>query len=202
MRIYFENKSFDFRPEPEEAVEKSFVAVDVADLEPAKLLEKIGNDKYLRVVCADPQASFDAFCSRFPIIRAAGGLVENDEGGVLIITRKGWPDLPKGHSEEGETAEEAAVREVCEETGLQEVDIVAPLCVTNHFYNTYGRWEIKRTSWFLMHAGGETPCLTPQTDEQISAAEWLRGRRLWQAVDNSYSTIKEVFEKFLEIKIQ
>ena len=118
---------------------------------------------------------------------AAGGVVENSEGEVLMIRRKGWCDLPKGHIEQGETPREAAAREIEEETGLHEVDIVEPLCTTNHFHHAYGRWEIKRTAWFTAFAAGDNPELLPEADEQITSAEWLRGRRLWNSVAESYT---------------
>ncbi len=67
--------------------------------------------------------------------RAAGGVVLDEAGRVLLIertvTREGQPfhevRLPKGHVEAGETDEQAAVREVCEETGYCALAIVADL---------------------------------------------------------------------------
>ena len=59
------------------------------------------------------------------VIRAAGGVVyRTDQSGetqFAIIHRPAYDDwtLPKGKLDGGETAEEAAVREVEEETGLQ-----------------------------------------------------------------------------------
>jgi ADP-ribose pyrophosphatase YjhB (NUDIX family) len=168
---------------------------------PEELLEAIGKGHKLYLVAENAEECFERFCSQMPIVRAAGGVVENDNGDVLIMTRKGWRDLPKGHIDEGESPEEAAIREVQEETGLQEVFIVTPLCPTYHFHNAYGRWEIKQTEWYLMHAPGESPAVYPEAEEAITAVEWLRGRRLWRAVDESYSTIKVVFEMFLKYKV-
>jgi ADP-ribose pyrophosphatase YjhB (NUDIX family) len=51
------------------------------------------------------------------IVMAAGGLVENEHGEILLIYRKKHWDLPKGKLDAGETLEECAVREVEEETG-------------------------------------------------------------------------------------
>lgn len=209
MTIFFENKFFRFLSEPiaEPSEEGAFSSAEpyyVAEGEevtPTKLLDKIGTHKSLTIISRSPQQTLDAFCASMPVVRAAGGLVENSAGEVLMITRKGWPDLPKGHIDEGETPEQAAVREVQEETGLQEVSIVAPLCTTRHFHNAYGRWEIKQTEWYLMYAEGESPAVEPQAEENITAVEWLRARRLWNAVGRSYSTIKVVFENFLKYKI-
>lgn len=211
MRLFFENKFFFFISEADFAEVSKATAEhpDAPNLKiegesvptPETLLEAIGSARKLYVVAENKEKCFAQFCAEMPIVRAAGGLVENDGGDILIMTRKGWRDLPKGHIDEGESAEEAAVREVQEETGLLDVEIVAPLCSTYHFHNAYGRWEIKETVWFLMHAVGENPAIYPEEGESITAVEWLRGRRLWQAVEDSYSTIRVVFEKFLEYKV-
>ncbi|MBQ8272547.1 MAG: NUDIX domain-containing protein [Tidjanibacter sp.] len=211
MRLFFENKFFDFLSEAD------YVEVSTPSCEsrntpilhigqdevptPEELLAAVGDNRSLVILAPDGEAAGERFCAQMPIVRAAGGLVENEKGDILIITRKGWRDLPKGHIDEGESAEEAALREVQEETGLQEAEIVAPLCTTRHFHCAYGRWEVKQTEWFLMFAPGEEPALSPEEGESISAAEWLGGRRLWQAVDESYSTIKVVFEEFLKYKV-
>lgn len=211
MRIFFENKFFFFLSEADyRAVSQSDCGEETAPMlhieagvtpSPEELLESIGSHHSLTIVAPDAEECLVRFVAQMPVVRAAGGLVESDAGDVLMITRKGWRDLPKGHIDAGESPEEAAIREVQEETGLQEVDIVAPLCTTRHFHRAYGRWEVKQTEWYLMHAPGEEPALTPEEGESITAAEWLRARRLWQAVEESYSTIKEVFEEFLKFKV-
>ena len=211
MRIFFENKFFIFLSEADyRAVSSSVYGEESGPMcnigegktpTPEELLERVGTHHRLTIVAPDAEECFERFVTQMPIVRAAGGLVESDAGDVLVITRKGWRDLPKGHIDEGEEPEEAAIREVQEETGLQEVEIIAPLCTTRHFHRAYGHWEVKQTEWYLMHAPGEEPVLYPEEGESISAAEWLRGRRLWQAVEESYSTIKIVFEEFLKYKV-
>lgn len=211
MRLFYENKFFNFISEADYRAVSSLSEGDAVGPilhigaekvpSPEELLAAIGEAHSLIIIAHDKEEALKAFCEQMPIVRAAGGVVENDLGDVLMMTRKGWRDLPKGHIDEGESAEEAAVREVMEECGLQAVEIVAPLCTTRHFHRAYGRWEIKQTEWFLMYAAGENPTLTPEADEGITSAEWLRARRLWQAVGESYSTIKEVFEEFLKIKV-
>ena len=63
--------------------------------------------------------------------QAAGGIVLDSTGRVLLIQRTvdGQHEirLPKGHIDPGETAEAAARREVCEETGYCDLDLLADL---------------------------------------------------------------------------
>ncbi|MCX7671892.1 MAG: NUDIX domain-containing protein [Anaerolineae bacterium] len=67
--------------------------------------------------------------------RAAGGVVLDEHDRVLLIERVVWREgrqvhevrLPKGHVEPGETDEQAALREVCEETGYCGLRIIADL---------------------------------------------------------------------------
>jgi len=57
--------------------------------------------------------------------------------------------LPKGKIDKGETTSEAAVREVREETGLKNIEIIGQLPDTFHIYNQKGKWLLKKTYWFL-----------------------------------------------------
>ncbi len=92
---------------------------------------------------------------------SAGGVVYRHQGGDTEVTlaarrtRRGelvW-GLPKGGIDEGETAEEAAIREVREETGL-EAEIEAPLGVIRYFYVWEGVRVRKAVRFFLMRATG------------------------------------------------
>lgn len=76
--------------------------------------------------------------------RSAGGVVVNTDGMVLVINqnRNSW-SLPKGHLEEGEDEEAAARREVREESGVKELELVRPL-------GSYERFRIGKN-------GGEEP---------------------------------------------
>jgi hypothetical protein len=68
-----------------------------------------------------------AFFSQFTNISAAGGLVLNEKNQYLMIFRREKWDLPKGKAEKNESVEETAVREVCEETGLENIELVDKL---------------------------------------------------------------------------
>lgn len=73
----------------------------------------------------------DAFEGLAPEVGIATVIVENDEGEILFIkhseTGRYW-ELPSGHIEEGENPENAARREVREETGYL-LDEVMPICL-------------------------------------------------------------------------
>ncbi len=90
--------------------------------------------------------------------QAAGGIVEDREGRVLLlerrVTRQESPShelrLPKGHIEKGETPVQAALREVCEESGYCQMEVVADLG-TGITEFTLGERAVRRQEhYFLM----------------------------------------------------
>ena len=97
---------------------------------------------------------------------AAGGVVVIDNQ-FVAIERNGIPDLPKGHIEKGESPEVAAIREVEEETGITDLDIIKELPATWHCYLLNNQWTIKKTSWYLMKTNSGMKNI-PQTEEGIS----------------------------------
>ncbi|MDT0262261.1 NUDIX hydrolase [Jatrophihabitans lederbergiae] len=104
---------------------------------------------------------------------SAGGLVLDMSGpeplGALIgrLNRRGrllW-SLPKGHVETGETFEQAAIREVAEETGIHG-DIIGTLGTIDFWFVVEGRRVHKTVHHFLLRAaGGEL------SDEDVEVAE-------------------------------
>ena len=106
-------------------------------------------------------------------IIAAGGLVTNPQGEILWIFRRGFWDLPKGKLDEGETIQTCAVREVQEETGIQNIQLHELLKFTNHIYfDKYLEEEVvKRTYWFHMTIAKAQNGI-PQTTEDIEKIEW------------------------------
>ncbi len=128
-------------------------------------------------------------------IIAAGGLVFNEEAHLLLIFRRGKWDLPKGKADEGETIEATAMREVMEETGLQQLQLIKSAGTTLHTY--FDQWlqedVIKKTYWFVMHADGSQK-LIPQTEEDIEEIIWADADRIKTCMHNSYSNIVEIIE--------
>ena len=97
---------------------------------------------------------------------AAGGVVVIDNQ-FVAIERNGIPDLPKGHIEKGETPEMAAMREVEEETGISNLEIIENLPSTWHCYMLDNQWVMKKTSWFLMKTKSGMRNI-PQTEEGVT----------------------------------
>lgn len=127
-------------------------------------------------------------------IIAAGGLVKNSNGEFLFIFRRGKWDLPKGKVDEGEKIDEAALREVQEECGIADVEIIRPLTKTHHNYELNGEKILKETHWFLMKTNGSEK-LIPQKEEDITEAIWADEKKLKNILENTYETIRDVFHQ-------
>ena len=130
-----------------------------------------------------------------PIILAGGGVVTNEHGDLLLIFSRGKWDLPKGKLDKGETIEACALREVTEETGVQNLTLGKLVIVTQHaYFDVYQNKEvIKESHWFRMTVSG-VPSLIPQTEEDITAIEWTKPSAIASRLQESYETIKTVIE--------
>ena len=77
---------------------------------------------------------------------------------------------PKGKFK-NEIINEAAIREVIEETGVKNLRIKKPLPTTYHVYKANKKFKLKKTYWFLMETS-YTGNLVPQIEENIDLAIW------------------------------
>lgn len=132
--------------------------------------------------------------SKLPVHKAAGGLVYNKKNEVLFIFRNGKWDLPKGGLEKGETNEIAAIREVQEETGIDNLIITDKLQKTYHIFKRNGRYKLKVTQWYEMRSSSVQQ-LIPQAEEGIEKVAWLDAQACAEALKNSYENIKLLFEE-------
>ncbi len=140
---------------------------------------------------------FSNFRSCFQVVGAAGGVVRS-EGKILMITRWGVPDLPKGHIEAGEDTRTCALREVREECGLQKLRIEHPLQATWHIYFRDEKWHLKQTHWFTM-ACPPNPPLTPQTEEDIEEVYWLPCSAIETVLPRTYASLRPVLTEVKEL---
>ena len=111
---------------------------------------------------------------------SAGGLVvdgldrpREEQLAALIgrMDRRGrmlW-SLPKGHIEQGETAEQTAIREVAEETGIRG-DVLAALGSIDYWFVTEGRRVHKTVHHYLMRFSGGELC---DEDLEVTEVAWV-----------------------------
>ena len=130
---------------------------------------------------------------------------EHSSGGAVIAIREGrahvaliatrgrtrW-GLPKGAVSQGETTEQAAVREVLEETGI-EAEIVKPLDTIEYFFRAGDTLIRKRVDFFLMrYVAGD---LVPQLSE-VDDVEWVE---LSAAIERaSFESERKLLESALQ----
>lgn len=146
------------------------------------------------VLSSQPDLYWQQFRQLFTHLVAAGGVVSNALGHTLFIHRRGSWDLPKGKLDPGETLEACAIREVQEETGLQQLSITAPLGSTWHVYPEKGQLILKESVWFKM-TSDQADDLIPQTEEDIVEARWVTAEELPDILAGAYPSIQEVMER-------
>lgn len=148
--------------------------------------------RVIQVMHPDAEALFRIFSSYFTLEEAAGGVVKNDAGELLVIYRRGKWDLPKGKIDAGESPEAAALREVEEECGIGGMTITAPLAPTWHTFSRHGQPVLKKTHWFAMHCPGR-PEPVPQHDEDIEKALWAGPAERKACAENTYRALLHFF---------
>lgn len=131
------------------------------------------------------------FFSNFKLVGAAGGLVVNSKGELLMIRRFSKWDLPKGKIEENEQIKKAAIRECMEETALKSMIIEKELESVYHIYELKGEPVLKRTYWFAMKTESENE-LFPQEEEGIEEARWMNKDEVIEALKETYESLKEL----------
>lgn len=141
-------------------------------------------------------------------VRAAGCIVSDGEGNMLLICRNGRWDLPKGKVEPGETLAQAALRETLEESGIE--CTIAPgsrPIKTYHVFKWGMRarradfpkgWHLKQTSWFGACCTSLRPAGLAQQEEGIAAVEWVSPDEWYRRLQHSYGTLKTLSRQWIK----
>lgn len=127
---------------------------------------------------------------------SAGGIVFNDKGEVLITKHSQnhhW-GFPKGWIEEGQSIEEAAIREVREEGGV-EAKIIDKVGHTKYMYTLKGEKIFKVVTYFLMKYISGDP---KDHDWEMEDAGWFTTEEALKTLD--FSRDKDLLKKALEMR--
>ena len=199
QKIYYANKPLILTNDSQSYIKEHPVAAGYLLLTgafPRNLrlaFEHLGKATGLGVMIEDisPQALRYELHKLYKPIDAAGGVVQNEDGHILMIYRRGKWDLPKGKCDDEEDLSACALREVTEETGLQELQLGDKICDTWHIYSQYNQNLLKRTAWYHMTGNGQET-LTPQAEENIQEARWIDPSAISPMLRKTYDAIKEV----------
>lgn len=159
------------------------------------LLHEIRKDNFHAGILWDPDLEKlrKAFWKHFTLVLAAGGWVENERDEILFIFRRGKWDLPKGKLDKGEKLEDCAMREVKEETGIQNIKLKEKITTTYHTYDEFGKHMLKESHWYRMK-GKSKDKIKAQVEEDIHAIEWVKPGGIAGKLENSFPSIRDVWE--------
>jgi 8-oxo-dGTP pyrophosphatase MutT (NUDIX family) len=197
-KVFFDNRTIFFTDQFEKYYRShhGLFARYLNEIQLAYIIELFRNVHEIRnvfIIHPDVELAFGAFRTFFRVMEAAGGLVFDEQGRVLVIHRRGKWDLPKGKMEEGEDPQTAAVREVEEECGIHAPQIQKLLHVTYHSYVQEGVMILKKIWWYQMSYSGKEQ-LVPQAKEDITRAGWFDPGELNPVKENTWSSIVEVLK--------
>lgn len=146
----------------------------------------------LQILCKQATQMIEIFESNYKVKIAAGGWVYNDKSKLLMIKRLGVWDIPKGHLEEGESIEECAIREVEEETGVENLRINNKIGITRHIFDRDGKDGLKVTHWYKMHTNYNQQ-LIPQEEEGIEDVCWVESNQIDEYLEKAWKSLKDFY---------
>jgi ADP-ribose pyrophosphatase YjhB (NUDIX family) len=126
---------------------------------------------------------------------SAGGVVYRlAEGTALYLlirdSYRNW-GFPKGHVEEGELPDAAALREVSEETGLSDLALRGLIATIDWHFRFRGKLIHKICHFYLMETAESST--SPQRTEGITACRWLPFGEAEELI--SYGNARDVLRK-------
>lgn len=160
--------------------------------------DHLGNE--LEFLVSDSKLFWKKFKKEYTLIHAAGGIVYRPKyKDFLAINRMGYFDLPKGKVEKKEKKKKAAIREIEEETGVNDLEFVKKLIPTYHTYTCkYTNREIlKKCHWYWFHSEF-TDTLTPQEEEDIQECFWFPIKKVEEFKEKTYGSISLLLQEEID----
>ncbi len=198
-RIYFDKRTLficnkNETPSPDTNSVNYFPSYDKGVSDIATFFDNNKNIHNLYIRTDNDDRFYKQICSSFQQINAGGGLIINEKGEYLLIHRNNIWDLPKGKQEPNEDIRETALREVTEESGVNNHEIKELICITDHTYHRDSQFILKHTYWYKMTCTSDI-VLKPQTEEDIDEVKWVSPCDIDIYLQNSYPSIIDVFSK-------
>lgn len=180
----------------EKEIGSRYRSIPIKEARLKKIIKKIyeGQQLYVNLYHSNEEKLLKHLKKKLPVVVAGGGLVFNAKREILFIYRNNKWDLPKGKIEKGEAIQDCALREVIEETGINELHIRRFISRTYHVFKRNGKFKLKETYWYEM-SSEYTGTLTPQLEEGIEKVKWKDFQQTQKALQNSYENIKLLFPK-------
>lgn len=119
--------------------------------------------------------------------RTAGGIVLGDSGTIAMVSRRpGQWLFPKGHIEDGESDEDAARREIQEETGLTDLEFIDDLGEYERFgIREDGTDDTERMKSIRMFLFAAVPHATLAPTLEIQGARWVSFSKILEEIGNA-----------------
>lgn len=155
------------------------------------------NSENINIYGAEENEILNSFSAKIFYIKAAGGIIFNQNNEILIIKRLGYFDFPKGKSEKNENTEKTVQREISEECGIKSSDInlLSFIKTTYHIYSENNKTILKETFWYKVFFDKNYE-LKPQLEENIKEILWIKEKDIKNYINNqkSYPSLVDLIE--------
>ena len=158
----------------------------------SEIISKVKKHKKIYLYHHNSKKLISRFKKKIKVVKAGGGIVTNNNDETLFIFRRNKWDLPKGKMDDGESIEKTAIREVQEETGIQNLVITSFFMDTYHIFKKENKFFLKETSWFNMNSDYKGK-LRPELSEGITKVVWKSKEKI-QKIKNTFPNIKLLIE--------